>query len=272
VIFSLMIGLLLLADSASGQVCPPPDRLPVGFDDSAAAFFARGMGYLDANCIAEARTLVEKANLAMNSGLPAQSVELRTLIPDALLLLRAKEAIAAGRPADAEPELRRLLTSLKSHITVRAAKLLAEMLKNRPDDPAWTELDLDLEQMAARGDGYCDLLRNDRRAAMFGAATVAHEVEARLAVPKLGVQRVLTLQTLLADLYLRDGRVLPAQLLLVSLESDVGAKMFDLRVRQRFLETGVALWSRRVNEGRTEFQDRLNAYRQALAELQRVMG
>ena len=85
-------------------------------------------------------------------------------------------------------------------------------------------------------------------------------------------QRVLMLQVLLADLYLRAGRTVDAALLVASLERDVGLSLLDLRGRLRFLEVGARVWKARVESGAAADEEHLRAYETARDELRRVVG
>jgi hypothetical protein len=260
-----LIVALCVGTEASAQFCPPltTSPTPVPADESPAGFFVRGMGYLDSNCLAEARTLLETA-----ARLEGTAPTVR--VAQALKLLAAKEALAGGRPVDAQRELRALIRDFPNAIVMNAVEMLAVQLRD-PDDPDWILLESSLTELADRGFTYSDMLLRDHQAATLGAAGAARKVEAVLD-HESRPQRVLMLRILLAGLYLRDGRILNASVLMGSLEPEVGRNLLDIRGRQRFLETGVQVWKRRMEDGRPEYTDRLRAYETALDELRKVVG
>jgi hypothetical protein len=262
---SLLVVIWLSAGDAAAQFCPPPDAAsPFPLDQSSAGLFVRGMGYLESNCLPEARALLEGA-LRLEQPSPTARLTL------ALKLLTAREALAAGRRPEAMPLLREIVRDLPGDVVKAAVETLAQLLADRHDDPDWPLLERALIDLGHRGYAYADLLLRDHQAAVLGPAAAAQNLESVLE-HETRPQRVLMLQVLLADLYLRAGRTVDAALLVASLERDVGLSLLDLRGRLRFLEVGARVWKARVESGAAAAEAHLRAYETARDELRRVVG
>jgi hypothetical protein len=226
---------------------------------------------MDGRCYEQAATMLQRASAVVRDDATAAANRLRLLIRQAQGLLTAKQAVAAGRVPAAIDALVPLVRDVQSHVTARAVVMLARLIMERPDTPIWPELESQLLQLRNAGSGAADELLFERGLAATGPAASLQEVLGRLqsAGPtQLTIRRQLqVLRTLLAG-----NRLIEAQLLLVSIERDVGEQLIDLGSREQFLVLGVELWRRRVAAGHDTYRENLAAYEAALTAIRKVIG
>jgi hypothetical protein len=256
------------AQSALAQCVLGPVTAAGGFLSTPAARYAQALTYADHQCLTEAESLLSVAATDLASQTGDRAAVLRNLVASAREYVHAIAALHRGEREAGYASLQRIIERGINVVSVRAALELGTAIVHAADDPRWRFVEEILHELSRRGDVRADFLLVERRIDVNGIDTAIAALAERLHDEK-DVQRALSLQLFLIELYARAGRLIDAQLLLVALERDAADTLLDLEMRKRLLTVGVAVSNALVSQGRREFSGYQDAYSRALADIKR---
>jgi hypothetical protein len=219
-----------------------------------------GLVYDDAQCLQEAAESFRQALRFVGTAESAQ----RTEADGMLQFVRAEQTLAAGNLAEAITGLWAIVTRVRSpNAFSRATMRLAEVLP-ASDIRGWDRLTEYLSEVSHRLQDWGALFRVYRIQYQRNPAAATEAVEQELAGAGAPLRRA-ACQILLAEFYFRSGRAAEAEILLNSIEEDVGLTVTDIPLRRRFLELGKQVWQ---SASRTDprQRERADAYARLLAD------
>jgi hypothetical protein len=224
-----------------------------------------GVFYLDHRCYAEARGAF---NAVIRGTGERSNARVAASASGFLQLVDALELVEHG---DLKLARDKLVQILREHfhtaLLERAPFLLADILARVPDPEAWKVLEEHLHEMARRGSWKARVFLANRLLAEGRGAEAITQAETELA-GQLELPRRIELQLELAHLLFSQRRLAEAQLLLASLDSEVGRTVLDRDLRINFLLLAVKVWGERVRRGGDPAAvEKLEVYSNALNHL-----
>jgi hypothetical protein len=262
---------LLCATVASAEcILPPIAQASVFGLTTPAARYTQALTYADHQCLPEAKALLKDAAAGLDGQTGGRTAILRNLVTFATEYVGALEALDAHDNQRAYTALRRIIQSGTNVVSLRAVITLGKAIVANGEPAMWTAVEEPLQELARRGYVEADMLLVERLVQSRGLSYGIADVEQRLEDAG-DLQRALSLEVFLIELYSRAGRLLDAELLLSELEPDAADTLLDLGMRQRLLAVGVTVSEALVQQGRTEFTAQRDAYARALAEIRRFV-
>jgi hypothetical protein len=181
-----------------------------------------------------------------------------------LQFVGAEQALTAGNRSEAITSLWAIVTKVRSpNAYSRATLRLAEVLP-ASDTRGWDDLTGYLSDVSHRLQDWNALFRLYRIQYQRNPAAATEALEKELAGAGAPLRRA-ACQILLAEFYFRSGRVTEAEILLNSIEEDVGTTVTDIALRRRFLELGEQVWESAAATDPRQ-RERAAAYARLLAD------
>jgi len=265
----VLVAVIGLAHAARAQCAlPQVTPAPAGLFGTPAARYAQALTYADHQCLTEAKGLLAEAAAGLASQTGTRPAILRNLVASATEYVGALEAIARGDRNAGYAMLQRIVDRGPNAVGLRAALTLGTAIVRDRDDTRWQAVAEPLVELSRRGHVEAELLLVERVALRSGIPAAIAAVEKQLGEDH-DLQRGLSLEVFLIELYSRANRWIDAELLLSVVERDAAETLLDLKMRKRLLEAGLAVSTTLVQQGRTEFTDQRDAYARALLELKR---
>jgi hypothetical protein len=227
----------------------------------------RGLVYLDAGCLAEARHAFEQSSVeavdTADFSLAAQQAWTQYLLE----LADGYEAWKTGNLVKAKEIFAKSSDEGMPHdVNQRAVFALAELLMQNPDPILWKDLEQKLIFFDEHG-----FWKARRYRMMYGLTPANAEERIRLLESKLAadlpVAERLEDETILAEVLAGANRLGEAELLTRDMEEDVGLKAVAVDLRAEYVRVCMSIAGRQVEFGNTRAQARLEKYQSALREM-----
>jgi hypothetical protein len=269
---AIALGALLAVSRAASAECilPPIAQASVFGLTTPAARYTQALTYADHQCLAEARALLKEAAAGLDGKTGGRELLLRNFVRFATDYVGALEALNAHDNQAAYTALRRIIQAGMNVVSLRAVLTLGKAIVANADPATWATVDEPLQELSRRGYVEADILLVERVMQSRGLPAGIADVEQRLQDTE-DLQRALSLEVFLIELYSRASRWVDAELLLSQLEPDAADTLLDLGMRHRLLAVGVAVSDALVQQGRAEFTLQRDAYARALAEIRRFV-
>jgi hypothetical protein len=269
---AIALGALLAVSRAASAECilPPIAQSSVFGLTTPAARYTQALTYADHQCLPEAKALLKEAAAGLDGQTGGRTAVLRNLVTFATDYVDALEALDAHDNQAAYTKLRKVIAGGTNVVSLRAVLTLGKAIVGNADPAMWAIVDEPLQELARRGYVEADILLVERVVQSRGVPAGIAAVEERLDGLD-DLQRALSLEVFLVELYSRAGRLVDAELLLSALEPDAADTLLDLGMRQRLLVAGLAVSEALVQQGRAEFAPQRDAYARAVAEIRRFV-